>query len=124
MTPQYIEIDSTCNKKYYKDKEMTIFHREGGPAIEYNDGLRYWFIDGKYHRVGGPAIEHNGGLQIWCIDGKRHRENGPAIIRVNGSKLWYIHGKHMTEKEFDDRNNSCEGKVVEVDGKKYKLVSI
>ena len=32
MTPQYIVINEFGTKHYYKDKEMTIFHREDGPA--------------------------------------------------------------------------------------------
>ena len=35
MTPQYIKINGNGSKFYYKDKEMTIFHREDGAAIEY-----------------------------------------------------------------------------------------
>jgi len=25
-------------------------HREDGPAVEYNNGDRWWYINGKYHR--------------------------------------------------------------------------
>ena len=43
MTPQYIEIDLHGTKFYYKDKQMTIRHREDGPAIE--GKYKYWFIN-------------------------------------------------------------------------------
>ena len=47
MTPQYIKINILGNKSYYKDKEMTILHREDGPAFEYTDGEKYWYLNGK-----------------------------------------------------------------------------
>lgn len=47
MTPQYIEIDEDGSKFYYKDKQMTILHREDGPAVEYSSGTKYWYLNGK-----------------------------------------------------------------------------
>jgi hypothetical protein len=61
MTPQYIEINELGNKFYYKDKEMTIRHREDGPAFEWSGGDKSWFINGKLHREDGPAIEYANG---------------------------------------------------------------
>ena len=78
MKEQFIHIDSSGNKFYYKDKAMTIFHREDGPAIEFADGTKLWFIDGK----------------------------------------------ELSEEKFNARKNSCNGKIVEIDGKKYKLTEI
>jgi len=46
MTTQYI-IKNSEGTFYHKDKEMTIFHREDGPAIEYTDGNKYWWLDDK-----------------------------------------------------------------------------
>lgn len=49
MKPQYIEIDEDGNKFYLSDKEMTILHRENGPAIEWDDGDKEWYLnDIKY----------------------------------------------------------------------------
>ena len=65
---------------------------------------------GNWHRLNGPAREWIGG----CKDGR---------------KEWWVDDRHLTEKEFNEeiarRNanaSSCDGKVVEIDGKKYKLV--
>jgi hypothetical protein len=80
MTPQYILINEYGNKYYYKDKQMTIFHREDGPAVEYADGDKFWYINGK-----------------------RHREDGPAMEYTDGAKFWYINGKGLTKKEFLER---------------------
>jgi len=32
-------------------------HREDGPAIEWADGSKEWWINEKLHREDGPAIE-------------------------------------------------------------------
>jgi phage baseplate assembly protein gpV len=44
---QFIHIDEEGNKIYYSDREMTIQHREDGPAIEYADGGKLWYINGE-----------------------------------------------------------------------------
>ena len=52
-----------------------------------------------------------------------HREDGPAIEGADGYKSWYLNGKLLSEAEFNASNKpSCAGKVVEIDGKKYKLI--
>ena len=53
--------------------------------------------------------------------GQCHREDGPAIEWANGTKEWYINGRKLTEQEFNNRKASCNGKIIEVDGKKYRL---
>jgi len=53
-----------------------------------------------------------------------HRLDGPAIEWANGDKYWYKEGKCYTEKDFLKKMSpspTCDGKVVEIDGKKYKL---
>ena len=58
------------------------------------------------------------------LNGKLHREDGPAIEDANGDKYWFINGKLLTETEFNQRTESCNNKIVEIDGKKYKLTQI
>ena len=99
-------------------------HREDGPAIEYASGGKYWYINSERHREDGPAIEYADGTKEWYINGECHREDGPAIEYANGDKYWYINGKFLTETEFNQRTQSCIGKIVEIDGKKYKLTQI
>jgi len=103
MTPQYIYIDKSGNKFYYKDKEMTILHREDGAAIESRYGYKAWYLNGKRHREDGPAIESSNGSKAWYLNGKRHREDGPAAEYADGSKFWYLNGKQLTEEEFKKR---------------------
>ena len=73
------------------------------------------------HRLDGPAIEWANGHKEWWVNGKLHREDGPAIEYANRSKEWWMNGQRLSEQEFNNRSNPCSGKIVEIDGKKYKL---
>jgi hypothetical protein len=131
MKEQFIHIDEDGDKLYYSDREMKIRHREDGPAVEWSDGYKAWWLNGKLHREDGPAIEHvngdkswwlNGkhhredgpavegadGTKAWWLNGKLHREDGPAIEHVNGDKSWWLNGKYLTEEEFNARMNPVE----------------
>ena len=99
MTPQYIRIDKDNNKYYNKNKEMTILHREDGPALEWVDGYKAWYTNGQLHREDGPAIEHGNGAKSWYKHGILHREDGPAI-EWGSSKSWWLDGVKLTEQEF------------------------
>jgi hypothetical protein len=77
MEAQYIEITKSGSKLYYKDRQMTIIHREDGPAVEWYDGGKEWLINGE-----------------------RHREDGPAVVYSSGSKGWYLNGKELTKAQF------------------------
>jgi len=50
------------------------------------------------HRTDGPAIEFDSGDKWWYVDNKRHREDGPAF-EYNGGKQWYLNGEYYTEEE-------------------------
>ena len=116
-------------KEWYNlDRQL---HREDGPACEWNDGTKHWYQNGKLHRTDGPAVEWNHGTKMWYINGQLHREDGPAIEDINEYKSWWLNNEKLTEQEFNemikkinDNSNSCNGKVVEIDGKKYKLTEI
>ena len=42
-----------------------------------------------------------------------------------GDEFWYdSNGKNITKKQFDKLNQSCDGKIIEVDGKKYRLTLV
>jgi len=99
MKEQYILVTGAGHKYYYSDREMTVLHREDGPAIEHPNGTKQWLIFNKYHREDGPAIENPNGAKQWFLDGGRHREDGPAIIWEDGTKEWYLKDKCMTEEE-------------------------
>lgn len=99
-------------------------HRADGPAVEYSNGDKEWFLNDLRHREDGPAFEGVGGHKGWWRNGKLHREDGPAVECSNGHKEYFLNGEQLSEEEFNCRiktNNSCDGKIVEIDGKKYKL---
>jgi hypothetical protein len=75
-------------------------HREDGPAIEYANGARCWYLNGKRHREDGPAIEYANGTREWYLNGERHRIDGPAIEHADGTRYWYLNGVEYSEEEF------------------------
>jgi hypothetical protein len=40
----------------------------------YVDGSTYWYQNGKYHRLDGPAIEYANGDKSYYIEGKKYTE--------------------------------------------------
>ncbi len=113
-------------KHWYHNGKL---HREDGPAVEYANGDKHWYLNDKVHREDGPAIEWVNGTKYWYLNGTLHREDGPAVEYANmrmGDKHWFLNGKKLTEAEFNARikQSSCDGKVVEIDGKKYKLQAL
>lgn len=76
---QYIHIDEEGNKSYFADREMKILHRTDGPAMEWANGTKEWYLDDELHRVDGPAVE-------WA----------------DGTKEWYVNGAQYTEEEFEN----------------------
>lgn len=88
---------------YYKDKKYTILHRDDGPAIEWSNGTKYWFINNKCHREDGPAVEYPNGSKKWLLNGKLHREDGPALIYAQSAgkyKHFYLNGNFYKEKDY------------------------
>jgi hypothetical protein len=54
--------------------EKGQYHREDGPAREFINGTKEWWINGKYHREDGPAVEWNDGAKGWCLNGNLYSE--------------------------------------------------
>ena len=97
-TKEYLHV-SNGNKHYYKNKGYSILHRENNlPAIEYANGAKIWYVNGKLHRENGPACESNE-VKQWFLFGEYNREDGPAIEYKNGAKYWYLNGEKLSEEE-------------------------
>ena len=62
------------------------------------------------HCEDGPAIEYADGTKCWFVNGQRHRLNGPAIEYADGDKEWWYKGKQISKKEFD--SNEFQVKIV------------
>jgi len=54
--------------KEYRNVQGEL-HREDGPAVEYNDGTKEWWLNGQLHREDGPAIEYYDGIKEWWLNG-------------------------------------------------------
>jgi len=99
-----------------------------GIAEDY--GNKEWYRNGEWHREDGPAIEYANGDKYWYRNGQYHREDGPAIEWANGTKFWYLNNIFYTESEYKAEMTKrsttppCNGKIVEIDGKKYQLTAI
>ena len=112
-------------KFYYKDGTTSsiddnskALHRTDGPAIEYANGDKYWFIDGRQHRTDGPAAEYADGSKHWLVDGKCHRIDGPAVEYANGGKRWYVDGKrHRLDGPAEEWASG--GRYWWIDGEEY-----
>ena len=94
----------------------------------HDDGTKAWYLNGELHREDGPAIEWSDDTEYWYLNGKRHREDGPAVEYSDGVKHWYLNDKELTKKEFNRKTrpskSNCAGKIVTIDGKKYRLEEV
>jgi len=85
MGEQYIQKQGD-DKFYYKDPEKTILHRVDGPAFIATDGVyKEWWLNDKIHRTDGPAIEWANGAKEWFVNGVFIFEvdsNGDILRRI------------------------------------------
>ena|SRR5271165_536452 len=105
MSQPIVKTDEFGDKRWKLNGKL---HNQNGPAIEFADGTKVWYLDDKCHRseidpktgLSLPAIEWSDGSKDWYHHGKVHRyeidpETGlslPAVIYVDGSKYWYNNG--------------------------------
>ena len=71
------------------------YHRVDGPARVWPNGTKEWWLNGKYHRVDGPAYEFANGKKEWWLNGERHRVDGPAWEGADGTKQWWLNDNHV-----------------------------
>ena len=94
---------------------------------ETSDG--YWYkreLDSN-----GNAIYCENSYGFW--DKREFHSNGNLTYHEDSNGYWYkneydsngnkIYWENSKGKIIDNRPKGCEGKVIEIDGKKYKLVS-
>lgn len=85
MKESFKIVDCYGSTMYFKDENLTIRHREDGPAIVYTDGGKEWYVDGLHHRIDGPAVD-------WVI---KHGVEG-------NYKEYWLDGIMYTKEEFDE----------------------
>ena len=130
MTIYTVKVTNGTKRWYLNDQ----LHCEHGPAIERYDGTNEYYYCDKRHNEHGPAIVYPNGSKYYYLYDKLHNEDGHAVELPDGSKYYYLHGVKYSETEWCKQLNkhkapkapksSCDNKVVEVDGVKYKLVKI
>ena len=61
---------------------MTNLHRDDGPAVEYLDGSKEWWKNGRRHRLDGGAFMNAKGIYTeWWVDGVKYTEEEfPAAV--------------------------------------------
>jgi antitoxin component YwqK of YwqJK toxin-antitoxin module len=142
MKTQYIKKNNV-GTFYYSDKTMTNLHREDGPAVEYSDGTKSWYLNGQLHREDGPAaewadgknkewylngqlhredgpaVEWASGTKSWYLNGQLHREDGPAVEWASGTKSWYLNGQPLSKEEWEKRTG--KKKTININGKAFTI---
>jgi len=103
----------------------------------YDNGQLYYeeyHLNGELHNINAPASKgwyKNGQLsyKVYRTNGKLHNTTGPAYIGWHkDGKLhieYWLNDAYLTKEQFENRKNDCiDGKVVEIEGKKYTLKAI
>ena len=85
-------------KEWYLNGKL---HRTNGPAFEDADGYKTWYLNGEKHRTDGPAVEDADGYKAWYLNGKWHRTDGPAIEHADGDKHWFLNGIRVNPLFFE-----------------------
>jgi antitoxin component YwqK of YwqJK toxin-antitoxin module len=141
-------ITLTQHVYYYENGNIRDFvcfnrnyciHNDMGPASihYYEDGnikeKEYW-NDDKLHNENGPASIHyyeDGKIkqEEYFVNDMLSNKEGPAVVYYNKSgqpfeEQYWIEGVEYTKEQFENFNKPQEEKVVEIEGKKYKLVEI
>jgi hypothetical protein len=64
---------------------------------------RVWWVnkEGLLHRLDGPAREWTDGSKEWWVNGKQHRLGGPAAVWSSDRKQWWVVGQRLTQEQFE-----------------------
>jgi len=92
----------------FNDSDFRMYNKNGN-VIYYEDLYTFWIKE----------YLNDGGRKIYCnLDGYWWKQE----FNGNGKKVYLEDSKDGVI--FDKRSKSCNGKVVEIDGKKYKLKEV
>ena len=91
----------------------------------YENGDKFWYLNGRHHREDGPSVEYASGTKYWYLNGELHREDGPACEYIDGDKHWYLNGKRLSKKKWKKRIKKThkiiiDGKEIELSEESYK----
>lgn len=89
---QYIQINPDGTKQYFSDKNLSIHHREDGPAIEWGEA---WIV----HPFNDWSKDD---LYCWYINGKRvTKEEHYAHYNPSKAKTININGQEFTIEQLN-----------------------
>jgi len=107
MSKPYVTIYTRDAKlEYTKEDYYKLFFaedhyvdRKDGPAVEWLDGSKHWYIDNRLHRLDGPAAEWADGTRGWWIDDVCFTEDEcnklvgevrdmPEVLRLVDPRKW------------------------------------
>ena len=99
------EFDSNGKEIHFKD----------------SDGFEYWREYDSHENL--IHFKDSNGYEEWyeydSNGNKTHYKDS------NGYERWYdSKGNSITKKQFDKLNSSCDGKIVTISGKKYRLTLV
>ena len=63
--------------------------------------IRYWNEKGYLHREDGPALEYINGNKLWYINGLNHREDGADVELSDGYTEYYLNNKSYTKEGWE-----------------------
>jgi len=70
------------------------------PEISEQGNKRWFNTAGDLHRLDGPAVEFTDGAKSWYVNGQYHRLDGPALKWPNRNS-WYINDQQLTEADWN-----------------------
>ena len=70
---------------------------------EFWGGIEYINENGNLHREDGPAVEWKNGNKSWYINGLLHKEDGPAIDWYDGVfKRYYLNDIMYSKEDWEN----------------------
>jgi len=92
-------------KKVWRNSSGQI-HRIDGPAVEFSNGGKEWWVNGQKHRMNGPAAEFDlYGIKAWWVNGQRHRTDGPAIEWATLAEEWWLNNRVSSKQEISQQRS-------------------
>lgn len=64
-----VEVDTVAIWYWDDSNDRLIIHRDGNPAVLWNNGIKSWNQNGLSHRTDGPFSDHPSGYKKWSIEG-------------------------------------------------------
>jgi hypothetical protein len=65
----------------------------------WQNGNKFWFLNGNWHRAIGPAVIWKDDDSEWYCRGQRHRADGPAVLQKTSNSIWFWYDRRVTEFE-------------------------